>query len=228
MINRFALLAAALLPLSARAQSADATLDRAVAVYARMSSVRAEFTQTLTNPLTGTTATTSGTLLRRRPNLLSISFTNGDHIVADEKSLWIYLPSSVPGQVMKQPARWGASSAFDPVGEFLLSPHSRYRATAGGPSAANGRPAHLIVLTAAANQAARAPNTPAAQFSRVKLWVDDADNFVRRFDVTELSGLTRSITITRLTMNPVLPRSAFSFTPPKGVRVVSQPLQQLN
>ncbi|MDQ6718623.1 MAG: outer membrane lipoprotein carrier protein LolA [Gemmatimonadota bacterium] len=219
MINRIVFLAAALLPLSARAQSADATLDRAVAVYARMTSIRAEFDQTLTNPLTGTTATTSGTMLRRKPNLLSISFTNGDHIVADGSNLWLYVPSSVPGQVIRQSARGTATSTFDPAGEFLTSPHSRYTAVAGGKAAAGGRAAHIVTLS---------PKSASAPFEKVRLWVDDTDNSVRRFEVTDRNGLTRSITITRLTMNPVLPRSAFSFTPPKGVRVVSQPLQQLN
>ena len=228
MRKEVVMLVAAMLPFAAHAQSADATLDRAVAVYSRMKSIRAEFRQTLTNPLTGTTASTSGTLLRKKPNLLSISFTNGDHIVADGSSLWLYVPSSVPGQVIREPSRMAATSAFDPVAEFLVSPRSRYRATAGGPSFVNGRPSHLVTLTAAANQADRAPNTPAAQFSRVKLWIDDADNFVRQFEVTELSGLTRWILITRLTVDPALPRSAFRFTPPKGVRVVEQPLQQLN
>ena len=219
MMKRIAFLAAALLPLSARAQSADATLDRAVAVYSRMRSIRAEFSQTLTNPLTGTTASTTGTLLRRKPNLLSISFTNGDHIVADGSSLWLYVPSSVPGQVIRQSARGAATTAFDPAGEFLTAPHSRYNATAGGKATAGGRAAHLITL---------APKSASAPFAKVKLWVDDTDNSVRQFEVTDRNGLTRLISITHLTMNPVLPRSAFSFTPPKGVRVVTQPLQQLN
>jgi outer membrane lipoprotein carrier protein len=219
MIKYVAAFAAALLPLTSHAQSADATLDRAAAVYSQLRSIRADFKQTLTNPLTGTTAVTRGTLLRRKPNLLSISFDNGDHIVADGTDLWIYVPSSVPGQVIRQSSRAAATSTFDPAGEFLTSPRSRYTAAAGGPATINGRASHLLTLT---------PKSGAAPFSKVRLWVDDADGSVRQFEVTERNGLSRVILITHLSMNPVLARSSFRFTPPKGVRVVDQPLQQLN
>jgi len=217
-MKKLALLAA-LLPISARAQSADATLERAVSVYSGMRSIRAEFKQTLTNPLTGSTANTSGTLLRRKPNLLSISFTNGDRIVADGSNLWMYLPSSVPGQVIRQSARAAATAAFDPAGEFLTAPRARYDVSAGGSSSVGGRPSHVLVLT---------PKSRNAAFTKAKLWVDDADNSVRRFELTDGNGLTRLIEITRLSVNPSLPRSAFSFNPPKGVRVVTQPLQQID
>ena len=215
-MKRLVVLAAVLLPFSLRAQSADVTLDRAVSVYSHMRSIRAEFKQTLTNPLTGSTATTSGTLLRRNPNLLSISFTNGDHIVADGASLWLYLPSSVPGQVIRQSSRAGATATFDPAGEFLISPHARYSASAAGAAFVGGRASHIVVLS---------PKSRSAPFTKAKLWVDDRDNSVRRFELTDANGLTRLIEITRLTVNPVLPRSAFSFKPPAGVRVVAQPLQ---
>jgi outer membrane lipoprotein carrier protein len=219
MMKRLAVLAAVVLPFSARAQTADATLDRAVSVYSRMQAIRAEFRQTLTNPLTGSTAATTGTLLRRKPNLLSISFTNGDRIVADGTSLWLYLPSSVPGQVIRQSARGATTATFDPAGEFLTAPHARYSAGEGGAASVGGRASHIIILS---------PRSRNAPFSKVRLWVDDSDNSVRRFEVTDSNGLTRLVEITRLTVNPVLPRSAFSFTPPKGVRVVTQPVQQLN
>lgn len=219
MMKGIALSAAVLLPFSAHSQSADVRLDRAVAVYSGVKAIRAEFRQTLTNPLTGTTANTSGTLIRRKPNLLSISFTNGDRIVADGESLWLYVPSSVPGQVIRQMSQSAATATFDPAGEFLTSPHARYNVSGGAAASVNGRSSHLLSLS---------PKSASAPFSTVKLWVDDADNSVRQFEVTDRNGLKRLILITQLTMNPTLPRSAFRFTPPKGVRVVGQPLQQLN
>ena len=82
-----------------QAQSPGAIMERAVASYAGMRSMRAEFQQKITNPLTGSSATSNGVMLRRDPNLLSINFSNprGDRVVADGKSLWVYLPSSAPG-----------------------------------------------------------------------------------------------------------------------------------
>src|SRR3954454_22976893 len=90
-------------PAAVSAQNADAIIDRAVAAYGRLTSMRAEFRQTLTNPLTGNSQTTSGVILRKKPNLLSINFDTGDRVAADGSSLWIYLPSSAPGQVVKMP-----------------------------------------------------------------------------------------------------------------------------
>ncbi|HJQ11506.1 MAG TPA: hypothetical protein VJ840_10815, partial [Gemmatimonadaceae bacterium] len=73
-------LACVTLSSSIQAQSADAIIDRVVAAYARLNSMRAEFRQTLTNPLTGSTQTTSGVILRKKPNLLSITFDSGDRV----------------------------------------------------------------------------------------------------------------------------------------------------
>jgi len=117
----------AAIPGAARAQSADAVMDRAVAAYSRLNSMRAGFTQTLTNPLTGSTQTTSGVILRKKPNLLSISFDSGDRVAADGSALWVYLPSSTPGQVMRMPAKGSGASAIDPAGETSLPPASGRR-----------------------------------------------------------------------------------------------------
>src|SRR5688572_27024474 len=108
-------------PAFVSAQSAETTIDRAVAAYARLTSMRAEFRHTLTNPLTGTTQTTSGELIRRKPNLMSISFNNGDRVAADGTTLWVYLPSSVPGQVIRVPYTGGNAGSVDPADQFLDS-----------------------------------------------------------------------------------------------------------
>src|SRR5450756_1422107 len=102
-VTYFAAMAFAAVPVGARAQNADAVIDRAVAAYARLNAIRAEFQQTLTNPLTGNSQTTSGVILRKKPNLLSITFDSGDRVAADGSTLWVYLPSSVPGQVVRMP-----------------------------------------------------------------------------------------------------------------------------
>src|SRR5438552_13880507 len=116
----------------ARAQNADAIIDRAVAAYAALNSMRAEFRQTLTNPLTGSTQTTSGVILRKKPNLLSINFESGDRVAADGSTLWLYLPSSTPGQVMRMPYAGGHATALDPAQEFLDSRRCHSQLSASG------------------------------------------------------------------------------------------------
>src|SRR2546423_2338309 len=136
-----------ILPSAAKSQNADAIIDRAVAAYARLGSMRAEFRQTLTNPLTGSSQTTSGVILRQKPNLLSINFESGDRVAADGSTLWVYLPSSAPGQVVKIPYTGRNALAVDPAQEFLDSPRSRFNVSASGTGSVGGRSTHAVTLT---------------------------------------------------------------------------------
>jgi outer membrane lipoprotein carrier protein len=212
-LTSIAAIAFAALPVTSRAQSADAIIDRAVAAYGRLNSMRADFRQTLTNPLTGSTQTTSGVLLRKKPNLLSINFESGDRVAADGSTLWVYLPSSTPGQVMKMPYNGDNASAMDPADEFLNAPRTRFNVSSAGSATIGGRPAHAVTLV---------PKRANAHFSTAKVWIDDADSSIRQFDVETANGLKRHVVITKFTPNPALARSAFVFAVPKGVKVMDQ------
>jgi outer membrane lipoprotein carrier protein len=197
---------------SRAAESAAAALDRAVAAYAKVKTVRATFEQTLTNPLTGTAVSATGEMTQRRPNYLSVRFTDpaGDRIVADGKYLWLYLPSTNPGQVIRTPVGAGASGVPDVTAQFLDSPKSRFAVSDAGRGSAAGRPARALALVA------RDSTLP---FTRATVWVDDADGLVRQFEATDANGVVRKVTITKLAVNVPVDRAAFAFTPPKGVRV---------
>lgn len=212
-LTYIAAIAFAALPVTSRAQSADAIIDRAVAAYGRLNSMRADFRQTLTNPLTGSTQSTSGVLLRKKPNLLSINFESGDRVAADGSTLWVYLPSSTPGQVMKMPYNGDNASAMDPADEFLSSPRTRFNVSSAGTATVGGRPTHAVTLV---------PKRANAHFSTAKVWIDDADSSIRQFDVETANGLKRHVVITRFTPNPTLARSAFVFAVPKGVKIMDQ------
>jgi outer membrane lipoprotein carrier protein len=208
-----AAIAVAVLPISARAQSADVIIDRAAAAYARLNSMRAEFKQTLTNPLTGNSQTTSGVILRKKPNLLNIRFDSGDRVAADGSTLWVYLPSSVPGQVMRMPYTGGNAGSVDPADQFLNSPRTRFTVTSSGAATIAGRATHAVTLV---------PKRTNSAFTRAKVWIDDLDSSVRQFDVETANGLKRHVVITSFTANPELTSSQFKFTVPKGAKVVDQ------
>ena len=203
----------AVLPISARAQSADAIIDRAVAAYARLNSMRAEFNQTLTNPLTGNSQTTSGVILRKKPNLLSITFESGDRVAADGSTLWVFLPSSVPGQVMRMPYTGSNASTVDPAEQFLNAPLTRFTVTSSGTANVSGRATHAVTLV---------PKRANAGFTSAKVWIDDADSSIRQFDVESANGLKRHVVITSFTPNPELSKSTFRFAVPKGAKIVDQ------
>ncbi len=203
------------LPGLAGAQAGGAALDRAVKVYERMRTARAEFHQTLTNPLTGSTTTGRGVMLRKQPNFLSIVFegAQGDRVIADGKAVWFYSPASAPGQVMKLAAKDGRVATVDPGSQLLSSPRTRYTITAQSVATFEGRRTHIVSLVP------KAGNGP---FARARVWIDDRDAMVRQFETVDASGLTRLVRITNWTPNAVIPASAFRFIPPANVKIVDQ------
>ena len=201
---------------AASAQSVDATIDRAVAAWGKVRTVRGTFEQTVSNPITSATAKASGTYMQERPNRLAIRFSspNTDAIVADGKALWVYLPSSAPGQVIKRAAKDRASVPIDPTGQFLDAPRSKYDISAAGTKTVDGHPAHGLLLVA--KKGAGAP------VARATVWVDDDDSLIREFESADASGVTRHVRLTSLQLNAALDAGAFTFTIPKGVKVIDQ------
>lgn len=199
----------------ASAQTADATLEKAVATYAATKSVRASFEQTIENPMTGSRAVARGEIQQRKPNLLSVRFTDpkGDQIVVDGTSVWLYLPSSNPGQVIKQAVSEGSAAMLDPASELLRSPSTRYTVTDGGTARLADRTTRVLTLV---------PRTEMG-FTKAIVWIDPADGILRQFEVVDANGLSRRVRLTNIRLNAETEASAFRFVPPAGVRVFEQP-----
>ncbi|MGH7717335.1 MAG: outer membrane lipoprotein chaperone LolA [Gemmatimonadaceae bacterium] len=198
-----------------RAQTPEQTLARATAALSKVKTLRASFTQTVNNPLLRRNVQARGEMVQRLPGQMSVRFTDpaGDRIVADGRWIWLYLPSTAPGQVIKMPSGTGAGGVPDITSQFLDSPRERYTISSGGAANVGGRPAHVLVLV---------PRREGLPFERATVWVDDADGLIRQFETVDASGLTRRVTITKLEVNPTVRSSEFTFTPPRGVRVVNQ------
>ena len=205
--------AALLAPLaSAAAQSPDAVIDRAVAAYASVRSVHATFDQTVNNPLTGTTVSASGDMwLQRSSGKFSVKFTNPptDRVVGDGRAIWVYLPSTNPGQVIKVPQSAGMPGP-DVVNDLLESPKTKFSLADAGTATVAGRATHAVALTPKGERA----------FSKATVWVDDADGTVRQFELTEQTGLVRRVRMTSIEKNVAIPSATFTFTPPSGVHVM--------
>jgi outer membrane lipoprotein carrier protein len=205
--------ALAIAPL-ANAQSPEAIMERAVKAYADLRSVRAEFRQTITNPITGSDLVSRGVLLRKDPAFLSIKFTepSGDRIISDGESLWIYLPSSAPGQAIKTRAKSNNALAMvDPGGVFLSSPAARYTMSSGGSATIGGRKMNVVALV---------PKKANGIFSQARVWVDVSTSLIRQFEVVDANGLKRTVTITSIQPNAAVGAADFRFSPPKNVRVL--------
>jgi outer membrane lipoprotein carrier protein len=203
-------------PVTAGTQATDATIDRAVAAWAKVSTVRGSFEQTVSNSLTGSSATAHGEYTQERPSRLAIRFAAPDSgaIVSDGKAVWVYLPASAPGQVVKRPATDRSASPIDLAGQFLDAPRTKYDITDAGARTVDGHATRGLVLVP--KKGGTAP------FTKATVWVDDDDSLIREFEATEASGVTRHIHITALRTNVPIDRTSFTFTIPKGVKVVDQ------
>ncbi len=198
--------------LTAQSQDADAILDRAVAAFQKVATLRADFTQTVVDPMIGTNESSRGEYLAQRPNKFAMRWRHpaGDLILADGQTLWIYLPSTTPNQVIRSNfTRTGQS--VDVIGEFLDRPREHFTIAYVKADSVNRRPADVLAFTP------KAANTP---YSRVLVWIDRRDNLPRQVEITEASGGTRRVTLDRLQVNGAVPASTFVFTPPAGARVV--------
>ncbi|HWG54469.1 MAG TPA: outer membrane lipoprotein chaperone LolA [Gemmatimonadaceae bacterium] len=216
---RFQTLAAvalgAMTAVSLGAQSPETTVDHAVHAYASVKSLRATFTQQITNPLTGHDDASRGELQQRGPGYLSVRFTEprGDRIVADGKAVWVYLPSTTPGQVIRMPLGDNAAGVPDVAALFLKSPRERYTMSAAGTATVQGHATHAVVLV---------PRDSTIPFSRATVWVDDDDGLIRQFEIVDPNGLMRHVEITNLQPNAKPDPDAFVFHVPAGVKVFDQ------
>ena len=212
---RHVLLGAALVaaPLaSVAAQSPDAVIDHATAAYAKVTSVHATFDQTVNNPLTGTTVNAAGEMWLQRPSgKFAVRFTDPptDRVVGDGRAIWVYLPSTNPGQVIKVPQSAGMPGP-GVVNDLLESPKTKFAVAGAGTATVSGRATHAVTLTPKGERA----------FSKATVWVDDADGTVRQFELTEQTGLVRRVRMTSVEKNVAIPSATFTFTPPSGVRVM--------
>ncbi|MFL5605124.1 MAG: LolA family protein [Gemmatimonadaceae bacterium] len=190
-------------------------LDRAVAAWAKVKTARATFEQTIVNPLTGNTLTSTGEYQQQRPGKLSVKFDNPatDRIVADGQYVWLYLPSSVPDQVIRSPLSSSGTGTVDLTAQFLTAPRKRYTVTGAGTLSVSGRPTHGYTLV---------PRTSTgAPFKTATVYVDDADATIRQFVVTEPNGVQRTVRLTSFRPNVPVDAKAFVFVVPPGTRVIA-------
>ncbi len=188
-------------------------MERSAAAYSSARTLRAGFMQTLTNPRTGNIMRSRGEFLQRGAEQFAFRFSEPpeDRIVADGDVLWLYLPSAARGQVLKVPRAAGAG--FDLVASVMRDPRTRYRVESGDESVIDGRTVRAVRLTPKSNDAA---------FTRATLWIDSKEALIRRAEFIEPSGMLRLLDFTSVRTGVQLPRDAFVFTPPPGVRVIDQ------
>src|SRR5437764_2821326 len=105
-------------------------LDHASRTYQTIRTLAAEFVQIIENPMIGAPDTTWGKLYQMRPSRFAMRFSEpkGDRIVADGRYLWLYTPSTAPGQVIRSRIPEVGTTGPNLIGQFVERPRERYRA----------------------------------------------------------------------------------------------------
>lgn len=193
--------------------AAEVAYDRVARAWAATKTLQANFEQKITNPVLGRTASSKGVFHQQRPGKVSITFTDpaGDRIVGDGKSLWVYLPSSAPGQVLKLPADADGAIVADLLGQLLDTPRRAFVITGGEAATVDGRATRRVQLVP------RSPET--VPFQKAVLWIDDKEPRPARVQVIDGQGIDRTITMLTWAPDAALPKDAFVFRTPKGVKV---------
>jgi outer membrane lipoprotein-sorting protein len=189
-----------------------AVLERAAAHYEEVEALCASFLQRLEVPLLGDERTGVGRVCQARPNLFAMRFSEpeGDAIVADGESVWVYFPSNDPGQVLKTKADRTAGG-HDFHREFLEETEVKYDVTYEAEDVVAGRPTHRLRLI---------PKGPASYRAAV-IWIDRGEPVLRQVRLEEENGNVRTITLSDVEFNAAPGRAWFTFTLPPDVVVIT-------
>ena len=190
-------------------------LDHASTVYQGVQTLTASFVQIITNPMVGEPDTTRGRLFQQRPSRFAMRFTSpaGDRIVADGRYLWLYTPSTEPGQVIRSRIPRTGTTGPNLIGQFVERPRDRYTARYVRADSTAAGWSDVVALT---------PRDDTQPYVSAMIWVGRSDGLVRRVDLVETGGQERSVRLTNLQPNAAVPSGEFRFSAPRGVRVVDQ------
>ena len=195
------------------AQDPVAIVGRAGRVYRSLSSLQADFVQTIEDRAQGDTLTGRGTVAQAGNNFFAMHFTDppGEAIVVDGKFIWTYTPSTAPDVVYRSPVPTDPVYGANLLAVLLDRPQDRYRVNYVKRDTVASRVMDVVDLV---------PTSPSITFTKARLWLGTDDGLPRRIEINEGPGARRTIVLTRLRPNAPVPTSTFKFIVPKGTRVI--------
>lgn len=193
-------------------QDPEAIAARADGALAALPSLQADFVQRVVNPVLEKTEIGHGTLYYRASGQYRIDYRypKGDVVVDDGTWIWIYLPSSQPGQAIRQPAV--GSGGANPL-TYLRDLRSMYEIRLAGSETVSGELSDHLALE---------PRSEDAPFTQVDVWVGRETGLMRQVRTRTYDGVEKSYTFTSLLRGAAVSDSRFHFSPPPGVEVYDQ------
>jgi outer membrane lipoprotein carrier protein len=186
----------------------DALVAAVQATYKGVNSIRAEFTQTAKNPMTGVEEKQRGRIALARPRKMRVEFglPVKQAVVSDGATQWLY--SADQKQVIVQRDLGGASGVSELIDN--LGHLSDLFDVTLLPPASPPKPVHMVTLKpkkAGALKSLELTMTKQKYLLQDLILVDPTDSVTR-------------MTFTGVRMNVVIPDSEFTFTAPPGTAVV--------
>jgi len=192
-------------------------LGRAEARYDSLRSLRASFEQVVEVPLLDKKREGRGTWYQEGRARFRMDFSDPPHdlIVADGTHLWLYYPSTNPGQVVRTTLEGDptGTAMVDLEGRIFREARTGYSARPGGTETIDGTTTCRVDL-----QPEKGAQTT---YREVRVWVGARDLLVRRFEITEENETVRTVTLTDLHPDVPIADSLFRFHVPDGVDVFS-------
>lgn len=189
-------------------------IERAARAYRNAISFTADFRQVIADSMIGTFES-RGRIVQAGEARLAMHFTDprGEAIVMDGEHLWVYTPSTTPGQVLR--LRVPSDPTYGPnvLAWILTDPSSRYDSRYLRADQVAGRGVDVIALT---------PKDRSLPFREAVVWLDQFDNLPRRLEVAERGGQRRTLTFTGVETRRRITPETFTFQVPDGVRVIDQ------
>jgi outer membrane lipoprotein carrier protein len=188
-----------------------ATVDELVAevqkTYAGVTSVRANFTQTTRNQVTGAAEAQKGRLLMQRPRRLRIEIGTPvrSAVVSDGATMWIY--AAEVKQVIVQKELGGSSGVgvlLDDLGRLSELFTAELREGSGP------RPGHLVHLVP----------RQAAAYKSIDLSVGKARYLLQRLVITDAMDGVTDMEFSGVLLNTPVAAAEFTFKAPPGVQVI--------
>lgn len=188
---------------------------RAGAVYRGLTSLQADFVQVIKDPVLGDTLTSTGKLYQAGTNAFAMRFTDppNEAIVIDGQYVWVYTPSTTPGQVIRMRMETDPVYGVNLLARILDRPAERYTNTWLRSDSVSGRRVEVVSIV---------PRGANVNFIRAVLWLDREDWLPRKIELEESPGVWRVLTLVRLRPNTPIDRQMFVFTKPPGVRIIDQ------
>lgn len=200
----------------APAQDPDpaALIQQAAQAYAGITSFRAEFRQIIADSMLGTFES-AGRLTQAGEARLAMRFSDpsGEAIVMDGEHIWVYTPSTTPGQVIRMKVPSDPTYGPNLLAWFLTNPTERYRSRYLRSDAVAGRSVDVVALT---------PLDRSLPFTDAVVWLDQFDHLPRRLEIRERGGSRRTLILTGVETNRRVGPATFRFDIPSGVRIVDQ------